>query len=84
MFNLIRYLQSLIGREIYVKTKFGIVRGVLKEVGHNGAVLLDEYQTISGKVDAEFQGKTILIRGDNIVAIMLDMEEIKPGDSESP
>ncbi len=80
MFNLIRYLQKLIGKEIIVKTKFGLVKGILKEVGHNGALLLDEYETISGKVDAEFQGKTILIRGDNIVAIMIGMEEIKEGD----
>ena len=80
MFNLIRYLQTLIDKEIYVKTKFGMVKGVLKEVGHNGALLLENYEPITGKIEGEFIGKTILIRGDNIVAVMLEMEEIKEGD----
>ncbi len=80
MLNMIKYLQSLIGREIYVKTKFGLVKGILREVGHNGALLLENYETIEGKIESDFQGKTILIRGDNIVAVMLDMEEIKEGD----
>lgn len=75
MFNIIKYLQELIGKEIIVKTKFGLVKGVLIEVGNNGALLLDNYETISGKIEPEFDGKTILIRGDNIVAVMIGMEE---------
>lgn len=80
MFNLIKYIERLIGKEIIVKTRFGVIKGVLREVGHNGALLLESYEKISGKIESEFNGKTILIRGDNVVAIMTDMEETQEGD----
>ncbi|HIQ13574.1 MAG TPA: hypothetical protein EYH44_04230 [Thermoprotei archaeon] len=80
MLNLIKYIEGLIGKEIIVKTRFGVIKGILREVGHNGALLLEDYEKISGNIESEFDGKTVLIRGDNIVAIMIGMEESQEGD----
>jgi len=64
MLDMIKYLESLMGREIYVKTRTGIVKGVLEEVGRNGSLLLSNYEVVRGRPEEGFSDRLVLIRGD--------------------
>ncbi len=82
MLDMIKYLESLVGREIYVKTRTGIVKGVLEEVGRNGSLLLSNYEVVRGRPEESFNDRLVLIRGDNIVAVATEMVEVEEaGDS---
>ncbi len=74
MLDMIRYLESLIGKTVYVLTRSGVVKGVLKEVGRNGSLLLENYEVVRGRIEEIFIGREVLIRGDNIVGVATDME----------
>ncbi len=77
MLDMIKYLESLVGREIYVKTRTGIVKGVLEEVGRNGSLLLSNYEVVRGRPEEGFNDRLVLIRGDNIVAVATEMVEVE-------
>ena len=71
MFNLNRYLETLKGKEVTIKTRFGIVKAVIEDVGRNGTLLVSNYRRLVE--DREIEGeKVAIIRGDNIIAILTD------------
>jgi len=81
MLDMIRYLESLVNSTIYVITRSGVVKGILKEVGRNGSLLLEEYEVVRGRVEEVFMGRQVLIRGDNVVGVATDMDDEYTGDN---
>lgn len=71
MFNLNRYLESLKGEEVIVKTRFGMVKAVIEDVGRNGTLLVSNYRRIVEGEEIEKRDLAI-IRGDNIIAILME------------
>jgi len=71
MFNLNKYLKNLRGKEVVIKTRFGLVKAIIEDVGRNGTLLVLNYRKIVNGEEMERRSSAI-IRGDNIIAIMMN------------
>ncbi len=71
MFNIIQFLASLKGREVLIKTRHGIIKAVVKDVGRNGTLLVSNYRRISDDGEEIERMDTAIIRGDSIIAIVI-------------
>ena len=71
MFNLNKYLETLRGKEVIIKTRFGLVKATIEDVGRNGTLLVSNYRRIINGEEIERRNSAI-IRGDNIIAILME------------
>ena len=71
MFNLNKYLETLRGKEVIIKTRFGLVKAIIEDVGRNGTLLVSGYRRIINGEEIEERSSAI-IRGDNIIAILME------------
>ena len=71
MFNMIHFLTSLKGKEVLIKTRHGIVKAVIEDVGRNGTLLVSNYRRLSNDGEEIERMETAIIRGDSIIAIIM-------------
>ena len=71
MFNMIQFLTSLKGKEVLIKTRHGIIKAVVEDVGRNGTLLVSNYRRLSDDGEEIERMDTAIIRGDSIIAIVI-------------
>jgi len=72
MLNMNQFLMSLKDKEVIIKTRHGLVKAVIKDVGRNGTLLVANYRRMNDNGEEIEHREEVIIRGDNIIAILME------------
>jgi small nuclear ribonucleoprotein (snRNP)-like protein len=84
MFDVNKFIESLYGQRIIVKLRGAVISGVLVDSTYTGGLLLKDIEIIEDgrgrmalKDSLQYIKDMVFIRGDNVIAIMLDRVDSK-------